>query len=97
MSSGMFSLGEWMALLSSPKPISTVFMPNMRSKSLMIGMLPPRRTARGFLPRLLKALFGCLICRHVYRAHVALAAVHGRNLHLYVVGRNAVDVVYKQL
>ena len=30
---------------------------------------------------LLTALFGSLICRHVYLAHVALATLHGANLY----------------
>ena len=35
------------------KPIRMVLMPRIRSKSLMMGMLPPRRTANGCLPKAL--------------------------------------------
>ena len=34
-----FSLGEWMASLSNPNPLRTVFIPKICSKSLMIGIL----------------------------------------------------------
>ena len=51
ISSEKFSFGEWMASLSSPNPIRMVLIPRICSKSLMIGILPPRRTASGFFPK----------------------------------------------
>ena len=41
----------WKSWSLSSLPMSMVFIPNTFSKVEMIGMLPPRRTARGFLPK----------------------------------------------
>ena len=51
MSRGKFSFGEWIALLSNPKPIKIVLTPNTSSNVAMIGILPPLLTGRGFLPK----------------------------------------------
>lgn len=46
----MFSLGEWMAFDSRPKPMRRLFTPSSFSKVEMIGMLPPMRMGNGRLP-----------------------------------------------
>ncbi len=71
-----------------------VFTPKTRSKAAMMGMLPPRRTARGRLPKATAtAVFGCLIGGQVDGAEVGFAAVHRRDLDADVLRSDALDVV----
>ena len=57
ISNEQFSFGEWIAFDSSPNPINTVLIPNTCSKVELMGILQPRSTANGFLPKAISRPF----------------------------------------
>lgn len=72
----MFSLGEWMALDSRPKPMRRLFTPSSFSEGG--DDWNAAADAHGqwsFAEYLFEAAFGCFVCGEVDGADVAVAAV----------------------
>ena len=87
-----------MALDSRPNPIRMVLIPNTCSKVEMIGILPPRRTANGFLPNAISNPFlSCLTGWECDGAYISLTAMHRCDLYLYTLGSYTGNIFGKQL